>query len=66
MAHPPICVAFAFGSGVCLTALPAAIFAHHPSGEFGISCFLQILWRATSESANSFARWVMGFDHTRS
>jgi len=35
--------AFALGSGVCLTALPAAFFAHHPSGGFGIWCFLQIL-----------------------
>lgn len=32
--------AFAFGSGICLTALPAAFFAHHPSAgsEYRASC----------------------------
>ena len=54
------------GSGVCFTGLPAAFFAHHPSGGLVMPCFLQTLWSATSERANSLARCVTGFDQTSS
>lgn len=53
-------------SGVRLTFFPAAFFAHQPSGALGVLCFLQILWSATSEMANSFAKCVIGLDQTRS
>lgn len=58
--------ALAFGNGICFTFFPAAFFAHQPSGGLGMSCFLQILWSATSEIANSLARCVSGLDQTSS
>lgn len=58
----PEALGLASGSGICFTFFPAAFFAHYPSAGLGLPCFLQILWSATSEIANSFAKCVIGLD----